>query len=49
MSRKLRFFKDQIAKAGLVIPGLPGVQPHLDLEELEVYFLMPLVIFMNDL
>lgn len=36
MSRKLRFFKDQIAKAGLVIPGLPGTQPHVDLEELEV-------------
>lgn len=36
MSRKLRFFKDQIAKAGVAIPGLPGVQPHLELEELEV-------------
>lgn len=36
MSRKLRFFKDQISKAGLAISGHPGMQPDLELEELEI-------------
>ncbi|KNA18565.1 hypothetical protein SOVF_069640 isoform B [Spinacia oleracea] len=36
MSRKLRFFKDQISKAGLSISGHPGTQPDLELEELEI-------------
>ncbi|XP_021717099.1 V-type proton ATPase subunit a1-like isoform X2 [Chenopodium quinoa] len=36
MSRKLRFFKDQISKAGLLISGHPGMQPDLELEELEI-------------
>ncbi|GAB4859248.1 V-type proton ATPase subunit a1 [Ancistrocladus abbreviatus] len=36
MSRKLRFFKDQIIKAGLVISGRPAMQPNLELEELEI-------------
>lgn len=36
MSRKLRFFKDQITKAGLVISGHPGMQHDLELEELEL-------------
>ncbi|XP_057247649.1 V-type proton ATPase subunit a1 isoform X2 [Beta vulgaris subsp. vulgaris] len=36
MSRKLRFFKDQISKAGLSISGHPGMQPDLELEELEI-------------
>lgn len=36
MSRKLRFFKDQISKAGLAISGHSGMQPDLELEDLEV-------------
>ncbi|PKA60270.1 Vacuolar proton ATPase a1 [Apostasia shenzhenica] len=36
MSRKLRFFSDQISKAGLMISALPALQPNIDLEELEV-------------
>lgn len=36
MSRKLRFFKDQISKAGLVSFARPGLQPDIELEELEI-------------
>ncbi|CAA0816850.1 V-type proton ATPase subunit a1 [Striga hermonthica] len=36
MSRKLRFFKDQIQKAGLIAPTHPASQPDIELEELEV-------------
>ncbi|KAI5666140.1 hypothetical protein M9H77_15993 [Catharanthus roseus] len=36
MSRKLRFFKDQIHKAGLLPSPRPASQPDLELEELEV-------------
>ncbi|GER55168.1 v-type proton ATPase 116 kDa subunit a isoform [Striga asiatica] len=36
MSRKLRFFKDQIHKAGLIAPPNPASQPDIELEELEV-------------
>ncbi|OIW15761.1 hypothetical protein TanjilG_04296 [Lupinus angustifolius] len=35
MSRKLRFFKDQINKAGLLSSSLPVLQPDIDLEDLE--------------
>ncbi|XP_051143350.1 V-type proton ATPase subunit a1-like isoform X2 [Andrographis paniculata] len=35
MSRKLRFFKDQIQKAGLLPSSLPSSQPDFELEELE--------------
>lgn len=38
MSRKLRFFKDQISKAGLLGSVRPVSQPDIELEELEVYF-----------
>ncbi|CAL0324224.1 unnamed protein product [Lupinus luteus] len=36
MSRKLRFFKDQINKAGLMSSSLPVLQPDIDLEDLEI-------------
>lgn len=36
MSRKLRFFKDQIHKAGLLPSPHPASQPDIELEELEV-------------
>nr|KAJ0224373.1 hypothetical protein LSAT_V11C100020190 [Lactuca sativa] len=36
MSRKLRFFKDQIHKAGLSSSSLPIIQPDIDLERLEI-------------
>ncbi|XP_052200925.1 V-type proton ATPase subunit a1-like isoform X4 [Diospyros lotus] len=36
MSRKLRFFKDQIQKAGLLTSIHPATQPDQELEELEV-------------
>ncbi|XP_022756072.1 V-type proton ATPase subunit a1-like isoform X2 [Durio zibethinus] len=36
MSRKLRFFKDQISKAGLLSSVLPVVEPDVELEELEI-------------
>ncbi|EEF30122.1 vacuolar proton atpase, putative [Ricinus communis] len=36
MSRKLRFFKDQINKAGLLSSTLPVVEPDVELEELEL-------------
>ncbi|OVA09925.1 ATPase [Macleaya cordata] len=36
MSRKLRFFRDQISKAGLVPSVRPGMQPDIELEELEI-------------
>ncbi|KAF7805546.1 V-type proton ATPase subunit a1 [Senna tora] len=36
MSRKLRFFKDQINKAGLMSSPQPVLQPDLELEELEI-------------
>lgn len=36
MSRKLRFFKDQIHKASLPSSVHPGMQPDIELEELEV-------------
>ncbi|OMO77203.1 Vacuolar proton ATPase [Corchorus olitorius] len=35
MSRKLRFFKDQISKAGLLSSVHPVVEPDVELEELE--------------
>lgn len=43
MSRKLRFFKDQIHKAGLLPSPRPASQPDLELEELEVS--SPILIF----
>ncbi|KAL9267835.1 V-type proton ATPase subunit a1-like protein [Drosera capensis] len=39
MSRKLRFFKDQIGKTGLVISGNPPTQPIHELEDLEIQLL----------
>lgn len=36
MSRKLRFFKDQIHKASLASSIQAGMQPDIELEELEV-------------
>ncbi|XP_019167596.1 PREDICTED: V-type proton ATPase subunit a1-like [Ipomoea nil] len=36
MSRKLRFFKDQIHKAGLLLSPSPTSQPDIELEELEI-------------
>lgn len=39
MSRKLRFFKDQINKAGLMSSPHPVLQPDIELEELEVLFI----------
>ena len=36
MSRKVRFFKDQISKVGHVPSPHPILQPDLELEELEV-------------
>ncbi|XVF47095.1 hypothetical protein PTKIN_Ptkin03bG0081800 [Pterospermum kingtungense] len=36
MSRKLRFFKDQISKAGLLSSVHPVVEPDVELEELEL-------------
>ncbi|XP_010244989.1 PREDICTED: V-type proton ATPase subunit a1-like [Nelumbo nucifera] len=36
ISRKLRFFKDQISKAGMVSPIHSSPQPDVDLEELEI-------------
>lgn len=36
MSRKLRFFRDQVGKAGIMSPENPVVQPDVVLEELEV-------------
>nr|KYP58616.1 Vacuolar proton translocating ATPase [Cajanus cajan] len=36
MSRKLRFFKDQISKAGLMSSSLTVLQPDIDLEDLEI-------------
>ncbi|XP_075489997.1 V-type proton ATPase subunit a1-like isoform X1 [Primulina tabacum] len=36
MSRKLRFFKDQIHKAGLLPSPHPASQPDIELEELEI-------------
>lgn len=41
MSRKLRFFSDQISKAGVTAASLPVMQPDFDLEELEVAALLP--------
>lgn len=40
MSRKLRFFKDQIHKAGLLPSPNPASQPDIELEELEVSFIL---------
>ncbi|CAL5200304.1 unnamed protein product [Lathyrus oleraceus] len=37
MSRKLRFFKDQINKAGLMSSSRTLLQPDIDLEDLEVH------------
>ncbi|GKU93650.1 hypothetical protein SLEP1_g7226 [Rubroshorea leprosula] len=36
MSRKLRFFKDQINKAGLLSPVRPNLEPDVELGELEL-------------
>ncbi|OVA18169.1 ATPase [Macleaya cordata] len=36
MSRKLRYFKDQIGKAGLLSYGHPALQPGIELKELEI-------------
>ncbi|XP_038901222.1 V-type proton ATPase subunit a1 [Benincasa hispida] len=36
MSRKLRFFKDQISKAGVLASTRPILQEHIELEELEI-------------
>lgn len=38
MSRKLRFLKDQISKAGLLSSRRSVLQPNVELEELEVCF-----------
>ncbi|KAM7258777.1 hypothetical protein ACFE04_014518 [Oxalis oulophora] len=35
MSRKLRFLKDQITKAGLLSFATPDLEPHVELEDLE--------------
>ncbi|KAG5566807.1 hypothetical protein RHGRI_002373 [Rhododendron griersonianum] len=37
MSRKLRFFKDQIHKAGLMSAPRPILQPKMELEQLEIH------------
>jgi V-type H+-transporting ATPase subunit a len=37
MSRKLRFFKDQVNKAGLLSSSRTLLQPDIDLEDLEVH------------
>ncbi|KAF3683527.1 V-type proton ATPase subunit a1 [Capsicum chinense] len=37
MSRKLRYFKDQMHKAGLLPPPLPASQPDMELEEMEIH------------
>ncbi|KAJ8563541.1 hypothetical protein K7X08_031993 [Anisodus acutangulus] len=34
--RLLRYFKDQIHKAGLLLPPLPASQPDIELEEIEI-------------
>uniref|UniRef100_A0A7N0UKU1 V-type proton ATPase subunit a n=1 Tax=Kalanchoe fedtschenkoi TaxID=63787 RepID=A0A7N0UKU1_KALFE len=36
MSRKLRFFKEQINRAGLVSASLPTMRPEIELEDLEI-------------
>ncbi|XP_022146201.1 V-type proton ATPase subunit a1 [Momordica charantia] len=36
MSRKLRFFKDQISKAGVLTSTRPILQEHIELEDLEI-------------
>ncbi|KGN47288.1 V-type proton ATPase subunit a1 [Cucumis sativus] len=36
MSRKLRFFKDQISKAGVLASTRPILQEHIELEDLEI-------------
>ncbi|CBI16252.3 hypothetical protein VitviT2T_008024 [Vitis vinifera] len=36
MARKLRFFKDQVSKAGLISSARPDLQPDIELEELEI-------------
>ena len=38
MERKLRFFKDQVSKAGLISSALPDLRTEIELEELEVHF-----------
>ena len=40
MSRKLKFFSDQINKAGVKSSVRPALQPEIDLEELEVHCLV---------
>lgn len=40
MSRKLKFFSDQINKAGVKSSVRPALQPEIDLEELEVLLLV---------
>jgi hypothetical protein len=55
MSRKLRFFSDQISKAGVKSSVIPALQLDIDLEELEVHcssflnrsFLLQLCIFIR--
>lgn len=42
MSRKLRFFKDQISKAGVLTSTRPILQEHIELEDLEVDFKHPI-------
>lgn len=43
MSRKLRYFNEQISKACLTVSARPAVQPDIDLEQLEVFFLLAFV------
>lgn len=38
MSRKLRFLREQISKAGVVPIPLPTMRPEIELEDLEVDF-----------
>jgi len=38
MSRKLRFFSDQINRAGVRSSVRPALEPDIDLEELEVHY-----------
>ncbi|CAA0823163.1 V-type proton ATPase subunit a1 [Striga hermonthica] len=47
LSRKLRFFKDQIHKAGLIAPPNPGTQPDTELGELEVLFVLSYSFFFS--
>lgn len=43
MARKLRFFKEQMTKAGVLPSPMPVAPAHVDFDDLEVHLFVPVL------